>query len=534
LIFMTLSALVLLVACFNIANVLLVRATVRRREMAVRAALGASRSQLVRQNLTESLLLALLGGGAGLLLASWTAGLLSSLSLGTSIPIQFDFRPDVRVYLFALAAVMLTGLIVGIMPAVRAARTNVNEVLHDGGRGSSEGPGRQFLRNGLVAAQVAGSLVLLIVAGLFVRSLGKAQSISLGFDPDHVLNLSLDVNAAGYAETRGQEFYRDLEARIRALPGVVSEAQAFTVPLGYISAADRVTTPEQRVEPGKQPPSIGNNFVTPSYFETLRIPFLRGRNFTAMDNETAPQVAIITPAMAKKFWPNQDPLGKRFFIKDGTAKPIEVIGEVQDAKYRDVTEQPQPYFYLPLSQVYMPLRTIHLRTSVPPESLALRVEAQIQELAPGLPVTEVQTMTRALQGANGFFFYRFGAQLTAVMGILGVLLAIVGIYSVGSYAAAQRTHEIGIRMALGAAPRDVLKLVLRQGLGVIGIGLAVGFAASFAGTRLLADFFVGIKPTDPLTFGAVLALLSSVAVMACWLPARRATRVDPLVALRYE
>jgi predicted permease len=534
LIFMTLAALVLLVACFNIANVLLVRATVRRREMAVRAALGATRSQLIRQNLTESLLLALLGGGAGLLLATWTSGLLSSLSLGTSLPIQFDFHPDVRVYLFALAAIVLTGLIVGIMPAMRAARTNVNEVLHDGGRGSSEGPRRQFLRNGLVAAQVAGSLVLLIVAGLFVRSLGKAQSISLGFDPDHVLNLSLDVNAVGYAESRGQEFYRDLEARIRALPGVVSEAQAFTVPLGYISAADVVTTPEQRVEPGKQPPRIGNNFVTPSYFETLRIPFLRGRNFTAMDNQNAPHVAIITPAMAKKFWPNQDPLGKRFFIKDNTAKPIEVIGEVQDAKYRDVTEEPQPYFYLPLSQNYIALRTVHLRTSVPPESLALRVEAQIQELAPGLPVTEVQTMTQALQGANGFFFYRFGAQLTAVMGFLGVILAIVGIYSVGSYAAAQRTHEIGIRMALGAAPGDVLKLVLRQGLRVIGVGLAVGFAVSFAGARLLADFFVGIKPTDPLTFVAVLALLSSVALVACWLPARRATRVDPLVALRYE
>jgi predicted permease len=532
--FMSLAGLVLLVACFNIANVLLVRATVRQREMAVRAALGATRSRLVRQYLTESLLLALLGGTAGLFLATWTSGFLSSLSLGSGLPIQFDFRPDARVYLFALSAVLLTGLIVGIVPALRAARTNVNEVLHEGGRGSSDGPRRQFVRNTLVAAQVAGSLVLLIVAGLFLRSLGKAESIRLGFDPDHVLNLSVDVNSIGYTEARGKEFYRDLEARLRALPGVVSEAQAFTVPMGYISAADLLTTPDHPVEPGKQPPSIGHNFVTPGYFETLRIPFVRGRNFTDADNQDAPSVAIITPAMVKQFWPDQDPLGKRFFIKGNGAKPIEVIGEVQDAKYRDVTEQPQPYFYLPLSQVYMPLRTIHLRTSVPPESLALRVEAQVQELAPGLPVTEVQSMTQALQGANGFFLYRFGAQLTGVMGLLGVVLAVVGIYSVGSYAAAQRRSEIGIRMAFGAAPGDILKLVLRQGLGVIGIGLAIGLAASLAGTRLLADLFVGIKPTDPLTFVAVVTLLSSVALLACWLPAHRATRVDPLVALRYE
>src|SRR5271154_6505702 len=238
-IFISLSSLVLLVACFNVANVLLVRATVRQREMAIRAALGAGRSRLVRQYLTESLLLAFLGGGAGLLLASWASGFLSSISLGTSLPVQFDFRPDGRVYLFAFAAVFLTGLIVGIVPALRIARTDVTSILHEGGRGSSDGPRRQFTRNTLVAAQVAGSLVLLIVAGLFMRSLGKAQNINLGFDPDQVLNLSVDVNGLGYPEARGREFYRDLETRLLALPGVVSEAQAFTVPLGYISAADR-------------------------------------------------------------------------------------------------------------------------------------------------------------------------------------------------------------------------------------------------------------------------------------------------------
>ena len=533
-IFISLSSLVLLVACFNVANVLLVRATVRQREMAIRAALGAGRSRLVRQYLTESLLLAFLGGGAGLLLASWASGFLSSISLGTSLPVQFDFRPDGRVYLFAFAAVLLTGLIVGIVPALRIARTDVTSILHEGGRGSSDGPRRQFTRNTLVAAQVAGSLVLLIVAGLFIRSLGKAQTINLGFDPDHVLNLSVDVNGLGYSEARGREFYRDLETRLLALPGVVSEAQAFTVPLGYISEAHTVSIPQHPVEPGKQPPSVGNNSVTPGYFKTLRIPLLRGRDFTEADSPASQPVAVISEAMAKKFWPSEDPLGKHFSIKDAVAKPIEVIGVVQDLKYRDVTEEPQPFFYLPLAQNYMFMRTIHVRTSVPPESLAIQIQGQISELAPGLAVSEVQDMRHALQGANGFFFYSFGAQLTAVMGLLGLILAVVGIYSVVSYAAAQRTQEIGIRIAMGASPGNILKMVLRQGLSVVGIGLALGLVISLAGTRLLSGLVVGVKPSDPVTFIVVVLLLTAIALFACWIPARRATRIDPLVALRHE
>ena len=533
-IFIALSSLVLLVACFNVANVLLVRATVRQREMAIRAAMGAGRSRLVRQYLTESLLLALLGGGAGLLLASWASGLLSSLSLGTSLPIHFDFHPDGRVYLFAFAAIFLTGLIVGIVPALRVARTDVSSILHEGGRGSSDGPRRQFARNTLVAAQVAGSLVLLIVAGLFMRSLGKAQNINLGFDPDQVLNLTTDVNGLGYSEARGREFYRDLETRIRALPGVVSEAQAFTVPLGYISEDVSVTIPGRPVEPGKQPPAIEDNSVTPGYFNTLRMPLLRGRDFTEADGPTAPPVAVISEAMAKKFWPAEDALGKQFLIKDNPAKPIEVIGVIQDAKYRDITEEPRPIFYQPFAQSYMSMRTIHVRTSVPPESLAVQIQEQISELAPGLAVSEVQDMKQALQGANGFFFYSFGAQVTAVLGLLGLILAVVGIYSVVSYAAAQRTQEIGIRIAMGASPGDILKMVLRQGISVVGIGLALGLVISLAGTRLLSGLVVGVKPSDPITFIVVVLLLTGIALFACWIPARRATRIDPLIALRHE
>ena len=532
--FMAMAGLVLLVACFNIANVLLVRATVRQREMAIRAALGAGHARLVRQYLTESLLLAFLGGGAGLLLGSWAAGLLGSLRLGTDLPIQFDFRPDTRVYLFALATVLLTGLVVGIMPALRAARTDVIKVLHEGGRGSSSGPRRQLARNALVAAQVAGSMVLLIVAGLFVRSLEKAQQINLGFNPDHVLNLSVDVQQIGYKEPRGREFFREIDSRIRALPGVESVAQAFTIPIGYISSGDRVWIENHPLGPGQQPAEVSYNTVTAGYLDTLQIPLLRGRKFTDADGEKAPGVAIINQSMAKKFWPNEDALGRRFSIKSSNGPFMQIVGIVQDGKYQNVAEDPQPYFYRPLDQSYMSMRTIHVRTSVPPETLALQIESQIHDLAPDLPVTQVQTMTESLQGANGFFFFRFGAQITAIMGLLGLILAVVGIYSVVSYAAVQRTQEIGIRMAMGAAPRDILKMVLRQGLGVVGIGLALGLVVALASTRVMGSLFVGIKPTDPLTFIVVVLLLTGIALLACWIPAYRATRIDPLVALRYE
>jgi macrolide transport system ATP-binding/permease protein len=532
--FMALAGLVLLVACFNIANVMLVRATVRQREMAIRAALGASQGRLVRQYLTESLLLAFLGGGAGLLLGSWAAGLLGSLQFGSDLPIEFDFHPDVAVYLFALGAVLLTGLIVGIMPALRAARTNVIAVLHEGGRGSSSGPRRQFARNTLVAAQVAGSLVLLVVAGLFIRSLDKAQKISLGFNPEHVLNLSVDVAQIGYQEPQGREVYREMESRIRALPGVESVAQAFTVPMGLISAGDRLSFENHPLEAGEQPPDVNYNIVTPGYFDTIQMPLLRGRKFADSDSEKAPPVAIINQTMAKQFWPKEDALGKRFSSKGPKGPFIEVVGIVRDAKYQNVTEDPQPYFYVPFGQSYMSMRTIHVRTSVPSETLALEIESQIHELASGAPVTQVQSMTQALQGANGFFFFRFGAQLSATLGLLGLILAIVGIYSVVSYAAAQRTQEIGIRIAMGATPRDILNMVLRQGLGVVGVGLALGLIIALAGTRVMSDLFVGIKPSDPLTFTVVVGLLTGIALLACWIPARRATRIDPLVALRYE
>jgi predicted permease len=274
--------------------------------------------------------------------------------------------------------------------------------------------------------------------------------------------------------------------------------------------------------------------VTSGYLDTLEIPLLRGRKFTDADGEKASGVAIVNQTMAKKFWPNEDALGRRFSIKGASGPFIEIVGIVQDGKYQNVTEDPQPFFYVPLEQSYMSMRTLHVRTSVAPETLSLQLQSRIHELAPDLPITQVQTMTQSLEGANGFFFFRFGAQLTSTMGLLGLILAVVGIYSVVSYAAAQRTQEIGIRVAMGASPRDILRMVLRQGLGVVGIGLVLGLFIALAGTRLMSGLLVGIKSTDPLTFTVVVLMLTAIALFACWIPAHRATRIDPLVALRHE
>jgi putative ABC transport system permease protein len=531
--FTVLAAMVLLVACFNIANVLLVRATVRQREMGIRAALGAGRFRLIRQHLTESLLLALLGGAAGLFLGTWAAGLLGAVPIGSDLPINFDFQPDARVYSFALAAVFLTGLVVGIFPALRVARSDVNTVLREGGRGSCDGRRRHFVRNTLVIAQLAGSMLLLIVAGLFLRSLSKAQHTYLGFNPDHVLDFSLDVQQANMNETRGREFFKQLDERVAALPGVVKVAEAFVVPMGVVSADALVCVEGHPQEPGKPCPTVMYNAVTPPYFETVQMSLNQGRAFTEADNEKSPKVAVINQTMAKQLWPNENPLGKRFGI--GSGGPfVEVVGVVADARYKNVVEDPMPYYYVPLSQKYFEFRTFHVRASVPPQTLAPQIEAQVRELAPEVPISQVQTMGEALNGLNGFFLFRFGAQLTGTMGLLGLILAVVGVYGVVSYAASQRTHEIGIRMALGAKPADILRMVLRQSLAVVVIGITAGILIALAGTRVIASLLVGISASDPTTFVAVMLLLSAVALVAVWVPARRATRVSPLVALRYE
>ncbi|HYL91679.1 MAG TPA: ABC transporter permease [Alphaproteobacteria bacterium] len=533
--FMMLAGLVLLLACTNVANIVLVRATARGREMAVRAALGAARSRLVRQLLTESLLLAFFGGVAGLFLGVWASRLMSSIRVDVLGKILlFDFSFDWRVFAFGTMAALLTGLVVGCVPAWRLSRADLNQVLNEGSRGVLAGTARSRLRSSLVVAQVAGSLMLLIVAGLFVRSSHNAEHIDLGFDPDHVLNLTMDTRNLGFDEARSRQFYRDLEDRAQATPGVLSATLAVTIPMGPATESTPIYVEGQPVATKEAAPVVYYNAVTPSYFTTMRVPLLRGHGFTLQDTEKSPHVAIVNEQMAKQFWPKGDPIGKRFSMTGAAGPFFQIVGLTGTGKYTGPAEDPTAFFYVPLDQVFQATRVLQLRTGVPPEVLAPQIESQIQALAPGLPVFSVEDMKQTLEGVNGMFLFRMGSRLSTALGGLGLILALVGVYGVVSYVATQRTHEIGVRMALGASRVDILKLILRQGLVLVGSGAVIGLLLTVAVSRGLADMLVGVSPTDPLTLGLVTALLVSVGVLASLVPARRATLVEPLQALRHD
>lgn len=531
--FLLLAGLVLLLACLNVANILIARATVRQREMAIRSALGAGRVRLMRQVLTEAILLALLGGAAGVILGAWASGSVPAMLPKSNPPFHLDFSFDWRVFAYALGAALFAGLIVGLWPAWRAARTNLNAVLHEGGRSDSAGASRHQVRSALVVIQVAGSLALLIVAALFVRSLHRAEESYLGFDPRHLLNVVVDPHEIGYDEARTKDFYRRLEDGVRALPGVQSASLAYNFPMGAFSDGRPIEVEGHPLPVGQPPPIILFNEVDPSYFATMRVPVLQGRAFTDSDNETAPPVAIVNQTMAERYWPGQNPIGKRFRVV-GSPAFAEVVGIAGNGTYMILGEPPQPFFYVPLAQSYSSLRTIQIRSSVPPESLLLEVQQQIRNLAPDLPIFDAETMEQALAGANGYFVYRFGAAMAGVMGFIGLILAVVGVYGVMSFSMAQRTREIGIRMALGANRRDVLRLVLRQGLTIVVAGVVVGLVCGWALTRAMGRFAAGPTDAGPLIFGGATLVLACVALLACWIPARRAMRVDPMVALRYE
>jgi predicted permease len=531
--FLILGALVLLLACTNIANILMARASVRQREMAIRAALGGARYRLVRQMLTETMLTALLGGIAGVTLGAGLSHLASSTHLA-NIPVRFGFEFDWRVFVYALAAVLLTAIAAGLSPALRATRTDVNTALHQGGRADAGGKARHKVRGDLMTAQVAGSLMLLIVAGLFVRSLRAVEHMDIGFDPNQLLNVRLDPSIHNFSETQTKEFYRSLAATIHALPGVQSASLASAVPIGYMLGRQSVYVEGRPVPPGQKAPEMMFNSVDAPYFETLRIRVLLGRAFTDADSETSPRVTIVNETMARLFWPGEDPIGKRFSLSSDAGPFVEIVGVARDGKYRVLAEDPQPYFYVPLTQHFTAQRTLQIRSSMPSESLAPIVQREIQALDANDPIEEIQTMKESLGGTLGYFIYRLGASLAAAMGLLGLVLAVVGVYGVVSYAATQRTQELGIRMALGASPRQILALLLKQGARLVIAGLLFGLAGAWALTRAMTHMLVGVSSSDPLTYLSVAALLSFITLLACWIPARRAIRVDPTVTLRYE
>lgn len=532
--FQGLATLVLLLACANVANLLLVRATIRERMMAIRAALGAERSRLISQLLTESVMLALGGGLGGLILGKIGALVIGSIPLGLDIATQPRFSFDWRVFTFGIAAAVITGIIVGIVPAVCGSRGNLAQVLHEGGR--TVAGGKHRLRNALVAIEVSASLMLLIVAGLFTRSLKATERVKdLGFDTDHVVNLSMDPNEIGYNAEQSRQFYKSVLSRMHELPGVESASIASSIPMGLYGNQDSILIEGYEPPAGKPVPFMTYIAVSEDVLKTLGIPLVRGRAFTERDDQNAAYVAIVSEAMAKEYWPNQDPIGHHLRFGSDPSHSIEVVGIARNARFHGLTGPIQPYLLVPVWQhmATNTLETLQIRTVAAPEAMIPAAERVLGGMAPELPVFDVKTLKEGLNTLAGLLFYKIGAVLAAVLGFLGLALAIVGVYGVISYAASQRTHEIGIRMALGAQPEDILKLILRQGLVIVAVGLVLGVVAALAVARVVGNLLT-VSPMDPVTYLTVSALLTIVALLACYVPARRTMRVDPLVALRYE
>jgi len=543
-IFLLMVGLVLLVACFNVANLQLARAAAREKEIAVRAAMGAGRARLIRQMFTESFLLATAGAAGGAVVGNWVIRGLEKLRPLGDFALRLAFTFDWRVFTYVAGVTLLAGIVAGLAPALRTSRTNLNETLREAGRGLVGDTRRHWLRNGLVMGQVAGSLIVLVAAGLLTRSLTNAEAIDLGYDPRQVLNVSLDPSLQGYDQTRGETFFHELLRRAQALPGVESASLAFSVPLGYYGDGSSVYADGQAPQTkDKRVPGAGYNCVTPDYFSTLRMQILRGRAFTDADTSTSQPVAIVNEAMAQQVWPHQDALGRRFGYQGargpfGSAQQgttwVTVVGVVRNARVQGLLDNPGRFFYVPQTQNYRATHVLQVRTLVPPLSLRAPVEALVRELDPNLPIYDVMTMEQTVAGANGYFLFKVGAGFAASLGALGLILAVVGVYGVVSYNASQRQHEIGIRMALGAQPNSVLGLVIRQAVVLVAAGIGIGVLAALGVNRILASLLVGVTSYDPFTFASVSALMLAAALMACYIPARRATKVDPLVALRHE
>jgi putative ABC transport system permease protein len=532
--FLGMVGLVLIITCVNVANLVLVRASARFKEMAIRASLGAGRARIFRQLLTESVVLSLLGGLAGALLGWWFTYLIGSLRFPMSLTIRLNLGFDWRVFGYIALIVFASGLAVGVVPAWRASRMNLNAVLREGGRSGGAGASHQRLRSVLVAAQVAVTLVVLITAGLFVRSLESARNIDLGFNSAGVLNAGMDPSQIGYDAARGVNFFRTVKERVQSTPGVQSASFAYSTPMGYYNFGTRVWKEGQKNLPPNEVLRSGYNPVDEDYFSTLQIPILHGRGFTKQDQASSLLVAVVNETMAKRLWPGEDPIGHHFSYDKADAPPVEVVGVAKNSRYFNAMEDATEFFYVPLTQHYMPLRVLHVRASVPPLTLANPLQTVIHDLEPNLPVYDVELLSQSLEGPNGFFLPRMGAIFASIFGFLGLVLALVGVYGIISYAVTLRTHEIGVRMALGAQSGNVLAMILRQGLVLTGWGLLAGLLLSFGVTRFMKSLLFEISAFDPLTYGCVSLLLLGVALVACYLPSRRATTVDPLVALRYE
>jgi predicted permease len=527
---MGIVGLVLLIACVNLANLLLAQAAGREKEIGVRAAMGASRGRVIQQLLTESIVLAFLSALVGMAIAYGGRTLLWSFRPPFIANSDIDLGFDSRVLLFTLSVALLSAVLIGLVPALKAARPNLIEVLKVGGRGNTVGWASSPFRSMLVVTEIALALVALVGAGLFIRSMENAQRIDPGFESSRLFLFNFDLGALHYDEGRGQQFFRAAIERAQSAPGVESATITDAPPL--IGGFARTIFPEGQDEAsGYRGTLTGINDIAPNFFETLRIPLVGGREFTDNDRATTKPVAIASEAMAKHFWPNENAVGKRFhFFGDPTLR--EIVGVVRNTVVGNIGEEPQPLAYLPLAQNYSPFATMAVRTTGRPEGVISGVRSQVQSLDSNLALTNVQTIGELI--GQGLWAPRMGAALLAVFGGLALILAIIGVYGVLSYSVNQQTREIGIRMAMGAQTGRVLGLVVGQGMRLAAAGLILGLIVAFAAMRIMTSLLFGVSAHDPLTFVGVSLVLAAAAVLACYLPARRATKVDPIIALRYE
>jgi predicted permease len=529
------GAVLLLIVCANVANLMLVRATIRQKEFSIRLALGASRPRVIGQFLLESLLLAGLGGLAGVLLAGQMASWLRFFIPATNLPLVLDFPPDSAVLLFTLSISVLVGLLFGLAPALQTIRDDRLSGLKDSGRGAIGGTRSDRLRGILVMSEVALALVVLIGASLFLESFRHAHHIDPGFDPSHVLLAPVNLAEAGYSTEQGTLFMRHLRDRIETLPGVRAVSFTTAVPLGFTPGSW-----DTEVQVGGYVPRRGEdiriswNPIWPGYFDLMRIALIEGRDFTERDDSQSPPVAIINETFARRFFRGQEPVGRQLHLGGGWGWDLTVVGVVKDIKYRHLGETPRPYFYMPLQQAWIPNTGFGLlvRTVGPPLQLLPELRRELRSVDPRVHLFEVFTLSDYIGAA--WFAQKIGAALLGVLGTLALLLAALGLFSVMAYSVSQRTQEIGIRMALGAQMIDVFRPVVGQSLRLAMAGIGLGLVLSFALTRLVASQLLGVSATDPLIFVGVSCLLCAVALAASIIPARRAIKVDPLIALRTE
>lgn len=532
---MAIVGLVLLIACANVANLMLARAAARRKEIGIRLALGANRARLVRQLLTESILLSIFGGTLGLLLAFWVTDLMQAFVpiLEYNIVKNF-FAIDSRALVFTLIISLATGLVFGLAPAWHSSNPDVVPVLKGDPEVARRGKRRAFsLRNMLVVAQVALSLVVLICGGLFIKSFRKAQTMDPGFDNSKGLFLSLSPSLVGYEEEQSRSFYKQVLERVSHVPGVEAASFIRTLPLGDSSNSNGPILKEgETLQRGSAGRNIMNTVVSRGYFNAMQIPLIEGRDFDERDTTKTKRVIVINQRMAEMLWPSESAIGKQIFIGSDSRDGLEVVGVVKTGKYRALAEDPKPFYYSSMDQRRPTTMALVIRPTVDPVSLVGAIRSELQAIDRRVPVFAVKTMdqhkTYALWAPN------MAASFSLAFGVLAILLSAVGLYSVMAYVVSQRTREVGIRMALGANRADVMKMITRQGMRLAAVGVGIGLLLALAVAQVLSSLLIGISGYDVTTFVLVPALLAVVALVACYLPARRATKVDPLVALRYE